>query len=194
MEKEWRNGDKVELFLPSEITVSENIRNGGVTVNKGAFSYSLQIKEKENIVISSKKERDPTKEIWDEKSKQNGNIWTELLPESSWNYGLLVEEGFTFEECPLPEEYPFYWETPPSIIKAKGRKIPNWKLQDHMCAPLQKSPVKSEEATEILTLIPMGCARLRLSVFPRISDSPWAREWKEVPESTSPDDRPPIRK
>ena len=116
-----------------------------------------------------------------------------MLPESDWNYGLLPEEGFVFEECPLPEEYPFYWETPPMVIRAKGRLIPNWTLQDHMCAELQKSPVKSDEKTQTLTLIPMGCARLRLSVFPVIADTPWANEWKKVPETTDMKERPPIR-
>ena len=193
LEKVWQNGDKVEVRFPSEIKVSENIRNGGITIDKGPFSYSLQIPEKENTVISSSEADNPKKEQWDEKNDMEGNIWLELLPEAPWNYGLLPEEGFTFEECPLPEEYPFYWATPPMIIKAKGKKIPNWKLQDHMCAELQHSPIKSNEPVEELTLIPMGCARLRLTVFPVISDAPWAREWKEVPETTSVEDRPKIR-
>ena len=193
LEKEWCSNDTIEVYFPSKITVSRNIRNGGITVNKGALSYSLQIREKVNIVVSSRERNNPAKAQWDEKNSAEGDIWTELLPDSDWNYGLLPEEGFIFEELPLPEEYPFYWETPPNIIRAKGRKIPNWTLQDHMCAELQKSPVKSNEKTEDLTLIPMGCARLRLSVFPVIADTPWANEWKKVPEMTLPEERPPIR-
>lgn len=193
LEKEWYNNDTLEVYFPSEITVSNNIRNGGITVNKGPLSYSLQIREKVNTVVSSKLKDDPAKILWNEKNSTDGDIWTELLPESDWNYGLLPEEGFVFEECPLPEEYPFYWETPPMVIRAKGRLIPNWTLQDHMCAELQKSPVKSDEKTQTLTLIPMGCARLRLSVFPVIADTPWANEWKKVPETTDMKDRPPIR-
>ena len=193
LENDWKNHDEIIVEFPSEITVNRNIRNGGVTVDKGPLSYSLQIPEEVREVVSSKEQDDPAKEIWNENTSFDGNIWTELHPGCAWNYGLLPEEGFVFEECPLPEEYPFYWETPPIIIRAKGRLIPNWTLQDHMCAELQKSPVKSDEKTQTLTLIPLGCARLRLSVFPVIADTPWANEWKKVPETTDMKDRPPIR-
>lgn len=193
LEKTWQDGDKVEVTFPSEITLSENIRNGAITVNKGAFSYSLQIPEIENLVVSSKDPGNPAKAQWNEENAAEGNTWLELLPGSAWNYGLLPEEGFTFEERPLSGEFPFFWETAPMIIKAKGRKIPNWKLQDHMCAALQRSPVRSSEETEELTLIPMGCARLRLSVFPVISSDDWANEWVEVPEFTDDDARPECR-
>ena len=77
-----------------------------------------------------------------------------------------------------------------AAIRAKDKKIPNWKLQDHMCAKLQRSPVRSQEVTEELTLIPMGCARLRLTVFPVISSEDFANEWVEVPEFTALADRP----
>lgn len=190
LEKEWQDGDRVEVTFPSAITISENIRNGGITVNKGPFSYSLQIPEIENIVVSSPGAVNPVKEQWSESNAQNGDIWTELLPGAAWNYGLLPEEGFTFEERPLSGDYPFFWETAPMIIRAKGKKIPNWKLQDHMCAELQRSPVRSQEVTEELTLIPMGCARLRLTVFPVISSEDFANEWVEVPEFTALADRP----
>jgi hypothetical protein len=38
--------------------------------------------------------------------------------------------------------------------------------------------VRSEQPVQDITLIPMGCARLRISVFPTISDAPDAREWQ----------------
>ena len=118
---------------------------------------------------------------------------TELLPAGPWNYGLLPEEGFSCEELPVSGKYVFDWRTPPLRIRAKGRKIPGWKLQDHMCAPLQESPVRSGEPTEEIFLIPLGCARLRLSVFPVISDEETARVWKDVPEETDMDSRPALR-
>ena len=42
---------------------------------------------------------------------------------------------------------------------------------------IQQSPVKSDEPTETVTLIPMGCARLRISAFPTIGTGPDAHEW-----------------
>jgi hypothetical protein len=43
---------------------------------------------------------------------------------------------------------------------------------------LQDSPVRSNEPTETITLIPMGAARLRISVFPQIGEGARSHEWK----------------
>lgn len=53
-------------------------------------------------------------------------------------------------------------------IHAKGKRIPNWMLVDKTVTVLPSSPVKSDEPVENITLIPMGCARLRISCFPTI--------------------------
>lgn len=192
IDKTWKNADKVDVILPSEITVSENIRNGGITIDKGAFSYSLQIREVPNDVVSSAGDN-PEKVMWDENSDYSGKKWTELLPGSRWNYGIIPEAGFVFEEKEMPHGTPFFWQTPPMVIKAKGRLITAWKLQDHMCAKLQQSPIKSDEKIEEIILIPLGCARLRISVFPVIFNGLGAREWLEVPENTPLSEREKIR-
>ena len=44
-----------------------------------------------------------------------------------------------------------------------------------------QSPVRSDEQDEDLTLVPMGCARLRISVFPRVTSGPEARRWDPNP-------------
>jgi len=57
-----------------------------------------------------------------------------------------------------------------------------------MVGKLQASPIKSDAPTENLTLIPMGCARLRISSFPVIGSGPDAHEWstpKPSPVSAS---------
>ncbi len=84
----------------------------------------------------------------------------------------------------------FNWNQAPIVITAHARRIPSWKLQDHMVAPLQNSPVRSSEPDEQIALIPMGCARLRLSVFPVLSDAAWANDWQEIPETTPLEERP----
>ncbi len=47
---------------------------------------------------------------------------------------------------------------------------------------MQQSPVKSSEPVETVTLIPMGCARLRISAFPVIGEGPDAQPWPEAPK------------
>ena len=63
-------------------------------------------------------------------------------------------------------------------LTARGKKIPNWQV-DYlgMVGSMQPSPVRSEEPVETIMLIPMGCARLRISAFPWIGEGPGAHEW-----------------
>ena len=189
----WSSGDRIGLSLPAEISLTENPRNGGITVERGPFSYSLHIPEIRNEVVSGGSGETYRKEQWDEAAPQAGSRWIELLPGGPWNYGLMPEKGFTYTERPLSPDHVFSAEHAPGVIRAAAKKIPAWKLQDHMCAPLQNSPVRSSEPEEEITLIPLGCARLRLSVFPVIADVPCAREWQEVPETTPPESRPKTR-
>ena len=42
--------------------------------------------------------------------------------------------------------------------------------------------VYSDEPAEEVDLIPMGCARLRISCFPVVSEDPGANRWQKVPE------------
>jgi hypothetical protein len=67
-------------------------------------------------------------------------------------------------------------------MRAKARKIPGWQ-QDRtgLVGLLQKSPAKSTEPEETVTLIPMGAARLRITSFPTIGTGPDATEWVAPP-------------
>jgi hypothetical protein len=43
---------------------------------------------------------------------------------------------------------------------------------------LQPSPIKTAAPEETITMIPLGCARLRLACLPVAGDGPDAREWQ----------------
>jgi hypothetical protein len=69
-------------------------------------------------------------------------------------------------------------------LRVKARKIPNWTADEKGAVnPLQKSPAKSAEPVETVTLIPMGAARLRIASFPVIGTGADAHEWKQPPRS-----------
>ena len=94
------------------------------------------------IVFSSTDSKNPARGIRVEKAKQ-----TRLVPQ------------------------PWTAENTPISLRAKGRKIPAWTLDRlNMVPKLQPSPVRSAEPVEELTLIPMGAARLRVSMFPVIGN------------------------
>jgi len=77
-----------------------------------------------------------------------------------------------------PARQPFTPDAAPLVLAARGRRIPGWQI-DHtgLCGELQGSPTRSTEPLEALELIPLGCARLRISAFPVIGDGPEACAW-----------------
>jgi hypothetical protein len=49
----------------------------------------------------------------------------------------------------------------------KAKRIPSWQMDTNgLAANPPASPVKTDEPSETVTLIPMGAARLRISLFP----------------------------
>ncbi len=65
------------------------------------------------------------------------------------------------------DNQPFEAQAAPIEIRAKAKKIPSWQPDSlGLVGDVQPSPLKSDEPTETVTLIPMGAARLRISAFP----------------------------
>jgi hypothetical protein len=61
----------------------------------------------------------------------------------------------------------FTGDSTPVRIIAKARRVPSWNLESNgLIQEVPQSPVTTNEAVEEISLIPMGCARLRVSVFP----------------------------
>ena len=168
--REWANGDRVNLNLPVKITLTKWTKNkNSVSVNRGPLTYSLKIGEKYVRVGGTDK--------W--------HAW-EIHPTTAWNYGLLSNEAkpaslFEVVHKPWPDDdQPFEANAAPIELRTKAKKIPAWKI-DHLglVGKLQQSPAKSDEPTETVTLIPMGCARLRISAFPTLGTGPDAHQWQE---------------
>jgi hypothetical protein len=143
-------------------------QKNSASVNRGPLSFSLKIGE-------------------EYKKYGNNSTWPawEILPMTPWNYGLILTPenqvpAIEVVQKPWPESnMVFTHEGSPIELRAKARKISNWS-DTGMGLPgkLQASPVKSDEPTETVTLIPMGAARLRIASFPMISDAPDSHAWK----------------
>jgi hypothetical protein len=167
IEREWSTGDTVTIDMGMGISLTEWPRTGSVSVNRGPLTYSLKIGE-----------------LW--RRCGGSDQWPEweVLPTTAWNYGLIVDRedpGASFaigQTDSLPYIQPWTLEAAPIEIKARGKRITQWTLQNETVAELQPSPVKSEQPEEEITLIPLGCARLRIACFPTIGEGPRAWEWK----------------
>lgn len=83
----------------------------------------------------------------------------------------MVEKGQAADQ-------PWTLETAPVEITARAKRIPGWKLVNETADVLRDSPIRSNEPLETVTLVPLGCARLRIGCFPVVRDTPDAREWK----------------
>lgn len=180
--REWKNGDKIRLYLPKEVRIRTWERNhNSVSVDYGPLTFSLKIGE--NYI---RKESDETA-LHDSKWQKGVNFedWPsyEIHPTTAWNYGLVLNDdpatSFEIEIRPWPKDnFPFTTASVPILLKVKAKKIPNWKIDKYgLAGELKDSPVKSNEALEIVELIPMGSARLRISAFPVVGNNPEATEW-----------------
>lgn len=172
LRRTWRDGDRIVLAMPMKISLTRWPTNAdSVSVNRGPLTYSLRIGEK--WVRCGGPDRWPN--------------W-EVFPTTPWNYGLVVDVSnpqASFElvrRSSPPAEQPFTPDGAPIRLTARGRRIPAWK-QDSLglVGLLQASPARSDEPEETITLIPMGCARLRISAFPWIGSGPSAHEWVTPP-------------
>lgn len=65
------------------------------------------------------------------------------------------------------DNYPFTADNVPLVIKAQGRRVPSWGIDQYgLCGVLPEEGAPKSEILEDITLIPMGAARLRISAFP----------------------------
>ncbi len=155
LDREWEGATEVLLKLPMHVEVTRRY-NGAASVERGPLVYSLKIGEQWTRVNADK----PCREL------PHGDF--EVKPTTPWNYGLLVDAGFTFEEKPIGET-PFCPAGAGVVAKAKGRKLPGWTEASGWAGEVPPEPQASEEPLEDLTLIPYGCTNIRITEFPRLA-------------------------
>lgn len=158
LQRLWNRGDIIEMLLPMRVEVKRWVSQASaVSVRRGPLWYSLKIGETwKPFVENSKFEKWPDAEV---------------LPASAWNYGLVLAEGdpagsFRVRTRSLKTRQPFAPDSVPVAIEAKGRVLPSWQVVANCPGPVPQSPVQTSEPVEDITLVPMGAARLRISVFP----------------------------
>jgi hypothetical protein len=168
----WKNGDKIVLQLPMKIKVREWSKNkNSVSVNYGPLTFSLKINE--SYVQKDSKATAIGDSKWQENADPQKWPSYEIYPATAWNYGLLLnernpEQSFTVIKKIWPaDNNPFTNSGTPIELKAKGKKINSWTIDQYgLCGLVPQSPVNTNEAVSYLTLVPMGGARLRISAFP----------------------------
>jgi len=165
----WKSGDVVTLALPMRAKVTSwPTQKGAVSVNYGPLTFSLKIAE-------------------DMRRHGGAADWPgfEIFPKSAWNFGLVPSTSVQVIKRPWPaDDQPFTLQGAPIALRVKGRQIPEWQLDFQNLVPaLGPSPAKTTLPVSTLDLIPMGAARLRISVFPTVAanGTPWKMPLKAKP-------------
>jgi hypothetical protein len=172
LQNKWKQGDVVELTLSMKIVLQEWTKNkNSMSVEYGPLTFSLKIGEYYKQVDSRESA------ISDSRWQANADpaLWPayDIYPTTMWNYGLALNskplnDQFEIIKRPWPKSnFPFTQDSVPLILKAKGKIIPQWTLDQYgLCGLLPQSPVAVHTKEQEIELIPMGAARLRISAFP----------------------------
>jgi len=174
IEREWEKDDEIVLNVPMKLTQSVwQVNQQSRSIDYGPLTFSLKIAEDYKMVSSTETA------IGDSKWQKNADPakWPtfEIYPASPWNYALVIDDNLPLEdnfvvvkkEWPA-DNFPFTPQQVPIEIKAKGKKLVTWKIDQYgLCSelPIMENR-KFEVKTEDIMLIPMGAARLRISAFP----------------------------
>ena len=149
--REWRAGDRPAIHFPMKIAVKRWAANrDSASVQRGPLTYSLKIGED-----------------WKAYPTEGWPAY-EVYPSSAWNYGLIVAGGIRVaKETDQIAGQPFAQAAAPIELKMKARRISAWRQESNgLVGELPQSPAATDAPVEEITLIPMGCARLRISAFP----------------------------
>jgi hypothetical protein len=151
-EREWREGDTLTLRLPMTLRTSRWER-GSVGIERGPLVYALGIGEDWRAVAGKAPFAD-----------------YEVRATTPWNYALVLDparpaDAIEVRPAPMAAQ-PWGRDGSPVRLAARARRVPGWTIENGSAGPIPQAPVQVAGPVETVELIPYGCARLRVSMFP----------------------------
>ncbi|HEY4354976.1 MAG TPA: beta-L-arabinofuranosidase domain-containing protein [Acidobacteriaceae bacterium] len=154
LQRTWAPNDLIELRFPMTPAVVRSYRNS-VTLMRGPLVFALDPGES----WVKLRERPPTAD------------W-QVFPQSTWNYALQVDEHTAAQlrvgESPVGAT-PFAAKEAPVRLHVPARKLDTWRSEDGVAGPIPDGVQRSDKPEEVITLIPYGAAKLRITAFPQFS-------------------------
>jgi hypothetical protein len=182
VERTFQPNDRLTLELPMDLRLSRWPR-GGVAVERGPLVFALRIAEDWRVDRAEKK------------SSRAFPAWN-LYPASPWNFALAVDEATLADAVeivrrPMTPE-PWSLAGAPLELRVPARRVRGWALEKRRVVETHDlvgdkllvhrlrgrftlTPQLPDPATlaarlgralETVTLVPYGCTRLRITVFP----------------------------
>lgn len=180
----FKDGDQITLLLPMQIKTSR-WPHGGISVERGPLVYALKIEEDWRIVK-------------EETHHLPGFPAYNLYPASAWNYALDLDETEPQKDVEIIyhtfTDDPWNLQSAPIELRVPARRVLRWKLSKHHTIhsfyqgpeglknyklkgdftftpqlPAAKSLAQrlGKKIVQI-TLVPYGCTKLRLTIFPYV--------------------------
>jgi len=155
LNRQWKAGDQVEIQFPMRPRVTRWYHNS-VAVERGPIIFAL------NVAAD-----------WNKLRTRGMTADWEVQPKSTWNYALEVNESTAESALKVTEQNAdkdvFTLNGAPVRIEVKGRRVREWQETQGVAGELPQSPTASSEPEEVLTLVPYGAAKLRITAFPELT-------------------------
>ncbi len=153
LKRTWKEGDRVSLTFQMHPRVTHWFHDSAV-FERGPLVFSL-----------------PLDGQWSQLKKyaEKSADW-QITPTVDWNYA--VELG----DCDAKAlensvgSVPFDVKNLPVVVEVRGRRDPQWTIQQDSAGPVPTSPVSSTDPLQTLRLIPYGAAKLRITAFPYLKE------------------------
>ena len=179
LQRTWKDGDVVRLHLPMQLHARVwPLNKSSVSFDYGPLTLSLRIDE--DYRKRDSRDHDIVQDDSHWQPNVDASLWPawEIFAASPWNYGAVVGDdnlpkSFHVSRRAWPaDNYPFTLDAVPLEFTITGCAIPSWGMDDTGMTGLLPSRFQPHEEThEVLRLVPMGAARLRIASFPRLVES-----------------------
>ncbi len=170
VQRAWAEGDTIELALPMPVRAVDR-PGGAIGIAMGPLIFGLVIDEE-----------------WTRLPGSRGFGDWEVRPRTPWNYALELDPARPDAACRVEwrgvGRPPFGHDQAAVRIHATARRVPGWDLTRNSAGPPPPSPVVASTPAEPVTLLPYGCARLRIAEFPYVLP-PVGRDAPGVPARTA---------
>ena len=178
IKRTFEHNDRIRLILPMEVKLSRWPK-GGVGVERGPLVYTLRIEEDWQV---DRDEPNQTKEF---------PAWN-LYPVSPWNYALDLTAKDVKEKVQVVHRRvslePWSIDSAPIELHVPARRVRGWKIfrsKRVVAEPKTLGIIKGNftltpdlpepktlkkhlaKRVETVRLVPYGCSKLRLTIFPR---------------------------